>query len=302
MVPAAALVLAAAVGSGPAAGQGGATLAVRMDGRWVTWWEAARAPERWSGPLPMLVNRIVWRRAAPGVEWGEVTLAGTGQAWRVRLILARLDPARLDFRMAVPPRQPNGFAGRWTIDDAPRGSIVALNAGQFTSGPWGWLVQQGSVTQPPGTGPLAPGVVFHGDGRVTMPPQDSLAGFAGAIEAFQSYPALLMGDGEVPEALRIPGLGVDLTHRDSRLAFGLLRDGRVLVALTRFEGLGGVLEVAPFGFTTPEMAAIMGALGCTRAVLLDGGLSGQMMVSEQGTRRRWPGLRPVAAGLVVSAR
>jgi len=37
-------------------------------------------------------------------------------------------------------------------------------------------------------------------------------------------------------------------------------------------------------------------------VLLDGGLSGQMMLVEQGKPRRWPGLRAVAAGLVVRAR
>ena len=111
-----------------------------------------------------------------------------------------------------------------------------------------------------------------------------------------------MGDGSVPEPLRTPGSGVDLIHRDGRLAFGLLRDGRVLLALTRFEGLRGVLEVVPFGFTTPEMAAIMGALGCSRAVLLDGGISGQLMVMDRGRRREWAGLRSVAAGLLVLAR
>ena len=91
---------------------------------------------------------------------------------------------------------------------------------------------------------------------------------------------------------------MDLVHRDGRLAFGVLRDGRVLLALTRMEGLGGLLEIVPFGPTTPEMAALMGALGCTRAVLLDGGLSGQMMLVEDGRRVEWRGLRQVAAGLV----
>jgi len=296
-----AVLVAAVLASAPVRAQSGPALSLRVDGVWVTWWEAARGPARWGGPLPVVADAVAWQPAADGIEWGELTLSGAGSAWRIRVILARLDPARLSFRVVVPPRREDGFAGRWTIDDAPAGTLLALNAGQFTSGPWGWIVQDGVVRQPPGTGPLAPGVAFLRDGRVTMPPPDSLA-VDGVADAFQSYPALLVGDGELPRPLRQEGLGVDLTHRDSRLAFGVLRDGRVLVALTRFEGLGGVLEVAPFGFTTPEMAAIMGALGCGRAVLLDGGLSGQMMLMEQGKSRSWPGLRAVAAGLVVTAR
>ncbi|HEX9165302.1 MAG TPA: phosphodiester glycosidase family protein [Gemmatimonadales bacterium] len=295
------VLLAALLVPAPVRAQSGPALSLRVDGRWVTWWEAERAPSRWVAPLPEVSEAVTWRPAADGLEWGELTLSGAGSAWRIRVILARLDPARLSFRVLVPPRRDDGFAGRWTIDDAPAGTLLALNAGQFTSGPWGWIVQDGVVRQRPGTGPLAPGVLFLRDGRVAMPPPDSLAE-DGVAEAFQSYPALLMGDGEVPLPLRAADHGVDLTHRDSRLAFGLLRDGRVLIALTRFEGLGGVLEVVPFGFTTPEMAAVMGALGCARAVLLDGGLSGQMMLLEQGKERRWPGLRGVAAGLVVTKR
>jgi exopolysaccharide biosynthesis protein len=39
----------------------------------------------------------------------------------------------------------------------------------------------------------------------------------------------------------------------------------------------------PFGLTTPEVAAVMGALGARRAVLLDGGISSQLLIRE-GTR------------------
>ncbi|NUS96106.1 MAG: hypothetical protein HOQ11_01710, partial [Gemmatimonadaceae bacterium] len=80
-----------------------------------------------------------------------------------------------------------------------------------------------------------------------------------------------------------------------------LPDGRVLVALTRFEGLGGALELLPFGLTTPEMAALMGALGCRDAVLLDGGVSGQLAIhGARGERREWPGLRRVPLGLIAT--
>ena len=268
----------------------------------MSWWQSTAQPARWPAPLPLVEDAVGWRRAAPGVEWGELSLQGAGEAWRIRLILVRIDPTAVQFRMVVPPRQANGFAGRWSIDDAPPDALVALNAGQFTSGPWGWLVSEGVVRQPAGIGPLAPGVAVTAAGRVFLVPPDSLESVPEIQEGFQSYPALLTGDGDVPSALRTAGSGVDLIHRDGRLAFGLLRDGRVLIALTRFEGLGGVLEVVPFGFTTPEMAAIMGALGCARAVLLDGGISGQLMLMDQGRRRQWAGLRTVAAGLLVTAR
>ena len=105
--------------------------------------------------------------------------------------------------------------------------------------------------------------------------------------------------GRVPGRLQRGARGVDVAHRDARLALCTQPDGRVLVALTRFEGLGGVLERLPFGLTTPEMAALMGALGCRDAVLLDGGVSGQLLLrDEAGTEHRWPGMRDVPVGLV----
>jgi exopolysaccharide biosynthesis protein len=123
-------------------------------------------------------------------------------------------------------------------------------------------------------------------------------------EAFQSYPALLAGDGAIPLPLTDSGQGVDLAHRDSRLAIGETRDGRILIVLTRFEGLGGALDALPFGLTVPETAALMGALGCRQAVMLDGGLSGQLLVrSAPGAQpRAWRGLRRVALGLVAVGR
>ena len=83
---------------------------------------------------------------------------------------------------------------------------------------------------------------------------------------------MLLQNGAVPAPLLEPGRGVDLGHRDSRLALGTLPDGRVVIALTRFDALGGVLGGIPFGLTSPEMAAVMGALGCREALLLDGGI------------------------------
>ena len=115
---------------------------------------------------------------------------------------------------------------------------------------------------------------------------------------------LLANDGAVPEALRGPGRGVNLAHRDARLASGEARDGRLLVAMTRFDALGEAAGALPIGPTTPEMAAVMGALGARDAVMLDGGISAQMLLHDpaSGRRRRWPGLRKVPLALIVRAK
>jgi hypothetical protein len=51
------------------------------------------------------------------------------------------------------------------------------------------------------------------------------------------------------------------------------------------------------------MAAWMRAQGCRRAVLLDGGLSGQLAArTADGSVKQWPNLRPVPLGMVVRRR
>jgi hypothetical protein len=294
------------------------------DGAWRAWWRAGAAPARWSGAHAGLAGLVAWQAAAPGVEVGELALSGAGEAWRVRAVLVRLDPARL--RLAVDAAVDG--AGRvrpWSAEQAPAAALVALNAGMFGErGPWGWVVHGGRELQPPGAGALASAVVVGADGRVRVVEADSLAAArAGAhgpvAEAVQGYPTLLQGDGAVPAALRPggpsdpahPRAAIDLEHRDARLAVGELRDGRVLVALTRFDGLGAVtggrtgdlLGGVPLGLTVPEAAALMGALGARRAVLLDGGLSAQLAVrGADGRRRVWGGLRRVPLGIVAAPR
>ncbi|MBC7898394.1 MAG: phosphodiester glycosidase family protein [Cytophagaceae bacterium] len=65
---------------------------------------------------------------------------------------------------------------------------------------------------------------------------------------------------------------------------------------------GGALDFVPFGLTTPEMAAVMGALGARDAVMLDGGISSQLLIRDPAGVRRWTGLREVPLALVVRAR
>ncbi|HEX6966915.1 MAG TPA: phosphodiester glycosidase family protein [Gemmatimonadaceae bacterium] len=282
-------------------------LAVEQDGVWREWWRSDRAPARWSAARPEVARAIAWHHAADGVEWGEIRLAGDGEAWRVRAIIVRIDPRQTRFRLDTAFR--HGILGAdWTIARAPREAIVAVNAGQFVGSlPWGWVVLHGREFLAPGRGPLSTAIVIDSSGapRWVRAQEIAAARYApGIVAAFQSYPTLLEGDGEVPPALRGAARGdIDLGHRDARLAIGTLRDGRVLIALTRFDALDGTLDFVPFGLTTPEMAALMGALGCQRAVMLDGGISSQLLVRERnGETHRWAGIRRVPLGLVVLPR
>ena len=128
------------------------------------------------------------------------------------------------------------------------------------------------------------------------------ATIGGAVWAFQTFPTLLR-DGVVPSELRSSGSGVDLGHRDARAAIGTLRDGRILVALTRFDAAGPTLGFIPFGLTTPEMAALMGALGASDAAMLDGGISAQLMVRDSiCAAHSWPAVRDVPLALVATPR
>jgi phosphodiester glycosidase len=285
-------------------------LAVMVDERAVTWWRSDQAPDTWRSEQGAVARAVRWHDDSSAVSWGELALRGSGEARRTDVVLVRLDPRRTTLRLDLPPADasPSGWLSPvgWTIGAAPGNARVALNAGQFTSGgAWGWLVRDGDEIQPPRVAPLAPAVVVDGTGAVHIVPAraiDSVRAAGRIAQAFQSYPALLEG-GRVPVPLQRAGLGVDVAHRDARLALGVLPDGQVLIALTRFAGLGGVLGRLPFGLTTPEMAALMGALGCKDAELLDGGVSGQLLVRDAaGEAHEWAGMRRVPAGLVVFAR
>jgi len=73
------------------------------------------------------------------------------------------------------------------------------------------------------------------------------------------------------------------------------------VALTRYAPKAMPSAVAarlPIGPTTLEMAEIMLELGSVDALLLDGGLSAQLLVGTGPSRRRWPGLRSVPLAIV----
>ena len=272
---------------------------------WREWWRSDAAPDRWRAPHNAIADAITWRRAADGVEWGELRLAGVGEAKRLRAVAVRIDPALVRLRLDT------AFAGRgeraaWSIDDARDDAIVAVNVGQFVRTlPWGWVMIDGRQFLAPGHGPLSTAVAVDSSGAVRWIGPEGLSDpnlRRGVAAAFQSYPTLLTKDGEIPAPLREPGLGVDVSHRDARLGIGALADGRLLIVLTRFDALGESLGSIPFGPTIPEFAALMGALGARQAVALDGGISGQMLIRDANGTHAWRGLRNVPMALVVLPR
>ena len=283
--------------------RGGGGLAVRAaDGSLHRWWHDQRAPRRWDGSSTPLASALEWRAGPPGLEWGEIGISGAGEASWIRVVVARLDPARFDLSLVLRLDHPRS----WSLDAAPSEAALAVNAGMFVAAlPWGWLVLDGKERLPPGVGPLSSAVVVGRDGTVGWVDGDDISRWRGSTEvefAFQSYPSLLVGDGEVPAAL-LGGSAVNRAHRDARLALGINRAGELLLALTRFDAPLPAADRIPFGVTLPEMAAIMGALGARQAVSLDGGISAQLMLRDsEGGVHRWPGLRRVPLALVATPR
>jgi exopolysaccharide biosynthesis protein len=239
------------------------------------------------------------------MELGELTVRAAGEGRWTRAVLLRLDPARL--RLTLQARLTPGLEhGAWTVDAAPPGALAAFNAGQFSGiAPWGWTVMDGLEIRPPGVGPLSQAVVLDRAGAVRFVPPDSIEtvrAAGGTVTALQSYPSLLVGDAEIPAALTTPGQGVGITHRDARLALCRLGDGRLLLLLTRFDGLGQVGESIPLGLTLAETAELLRGEGCRRAVALDGGISAQLAVRNGGEWEAWRGWRKVPLGVVVERR
>jgi hypothetical protein len=275
-------------------------LAVRLpSGASRLFWRESRAPVQWTAADARLIGLVTWHPGQPGVEWATLPITGPGEAHALTLVLARIDPEAVSFRLVW------DIERNWTVDRAGDAAL-ALNAGMFVERlPWGWVVMDGRERLAPGHGPLSSALVGLTDGRLVWIDGDDVSRWRGRTGgnvrfAFQSYPTLLAGDGAVPAALRDGA--INGTHRDARLALGLDRQGLLLVAMTRLDVPLPGADRVPFGLTVPEMAAVMGALGAQHAMLLDGGISAQLTIADSGGRARvWKGLRKVPLALVARA-
>jgi uncharacterized protein YigE (DUF2233 family) len=252
----------------------------------------------------LLALGMAWHSSQPGIAWSESRFSSEGLLSSVNVIVLRIDPRALNLRLEHATAD-FGLRATWTVDRMPADAMAAFNAGQFIGGiPWGWLVIDGVEQKAPGSGRLAMSFVIDRTGRAQLVTPAELPAVRGQAQfAFQSYPMLLTGGGELPGELLAPGRGIDLGHRDSRLAIGITRDGEVIVALTRFAIAGDVAGSLPWGPTVPEMARFMRGLGADRAMMLDGGISSQLAVrGADGVARRWANWRPVPLAVIASRR
>ena len=251
-----------------------------------------------------LRSALSWHTLQPGLELSEFTVEAGRLGVDLRVTVLRIEAERFAFSLVQHTRA-NRMTGAWNVNLAPAAAAVALNAGQFKeTGPWGWLVLDGQERRDPGYGPLSVGISFDSSGGVRWIPFDTLAAARADRSirfAFQSYPTLLF-DGRVP-ALATARRGVDQRHRDARLILAQDVGGRLLVLLTRYDGLGRTASRVPIGLTLPESILLAGALGARHAVMLDGGISAQLLVRAQsGQTRVWKGMRDVPLALVAIPR
>ncbi len=276
------------------------TLAVRdTRGEWRTFWSSSSAPVVWRNTP--LASAARWKRGVSGVAWSELQLTGSGEAWRTRLIVARVDPALIHLSLDTAFTENREAA--WTLARTPTDAVLAVNAGQFAvSMPWGWVTVNGRRWLPPQRGPLSAALMQDSTGALRWIRADDVLGTSirrGVRWAFQSYPAVMGGDSILPP-LRASGRGIDVGHRDARAGICLTRDGHLVVAITRFDAAGAALHFVPLGLTVPEMGAVLGALGCRDAMLLDGGISARLRIrGADGVVHDWEGLRPVPLALVA---
>jgi exopolysaccharide biosynthesis protein len=252
----------------------------------------------------VLPAALEWQGVRPGLETAEFTLEAGRLGVDIRVTVLRIEPQAFEFSLVHQTRA-NRMTGAWNVDMAPADAAVALNAGQFKeTGPWGWVVLDGDELRDPGYGPLSVGVAIDTAGGIHWLPFSRLAAARRDRSlrfAFQSYPTLLL-DGRVPELARSARL-VDQQHRDARLLLAQDADGRLLVLLTRYNGLGRTAARVPIGLTVPESIALIAALGAQHAVMLDGGVSAQMLVRDrQGAARVWKGMRDVPLALIAVPR
>jgi hypothetical protein len=255
-------------------------------------------------PIATTPPRISWAGPPSTHRVGSWSVRVGRPSISLRLIVVRIEPTA--FRWTLDVQRAHGTVQPWSLSAVADSVTIAMNAGQFTDdGPWGWLVHDRAERQAPGAGALAGAVTIRANGRVELHDADAIPtmrGDSSVIEALQSYPTLLDARAEVPAALCRSDNGVDPTHRDIRFAIGTDTAGAVWLVLSRLETDVPFADRTPIGPTTREMATALRSLGATRAILLDGGLSAQLLVRSGDTVQRWPGLRAVPLGLVLVRR
>ena len=206
-----------------------------------------------AAPAAPVSANVSWKADDGALKWGGVAHS----CWRKQSASCRdrCDVARKRTQLSLDIARDGDKLGAWSLSNAPAGARFALNAGQFTdAGPWGWVIHRGREQQRPGTGALAGALVVDTAGAWSLIDAGEIPTrrFTLSVrEALQSYPTLISSSGRIPASLCTGSKDVDLTHRDARLVVGTLSTGELVIAMSRFDGLGTTAERLPLGPTTP---------------------------------------------------
>ncbi|MEP6834639.1 MAG: phosphodiester glycosidase family protein [Gemmatimonas sp.] len=253
-------------------------------------------------PAAPVVANVLWKSDDGSIKWGEWRVRLGSQKLPIVVIVAVVTSRRTQLSLDI--KRDGDQVGAWSIANAPANARFALNAGQFTDdGPWGWVVHRGNEQQKPGTGVLAGALIVDTAGRWSVIDANEILAHRWSLavrEAVQSYPTLVGSLGRIPAALCADSKDVDRTHRDTRLVVGTRISGELILAMTRFDGLGEPAQRLPIGPTSLEMVEIMRALGAARALMLDGGLSAQLLIrtANSAIPKEWAGWRKVPLALI----
>ena len=195
----------------------------------------------------------------PGIEILVVPLAVTGVEAGEVLVVARIDPAKVDVRVRYAPKKPLPVQ-TWLADEA---ADLVINAGYFTQDnlATGLLIADGAIT----------GQTYRGFGglfAVRAGPPASLSlqwlkekpyvADRKITQAVESFPMLVRG-GKVVDGINDDG------RRNRRSFVALDKSGRLLLGVSRYASL-----------TLTDLAAALAgqsALAVDAALNLDGGAS-----------------------------
>lgn len=228
---------------------------------------------------------IVWRNAAPGLDYARTEIAGDGSAAPCDLHVLRADPKRIELRVVLAQD-----AGK-QLDDAggfrtQAGALAALNGGFFDPDyrPLGLLVSKGAELSP--LRKVDHGVFALAGGRALLAHAKTWPAPAQLEFAVECGPRLVVA-GEVPHFRAQP------PARRSVLAID--GQGRVLVVVTA--GVVGLDALAQW----LRAPADRGGMGAREALNLDGGPSSMLQVAAPGVQAevRSPVQVPVGIALVA---
>jgi len=200
----------------------------------------------------------------PGIEILVVPLAVTGVEAGEVLVVARIDPAKVDVRVRYAPKKPLPVQ-TWLADEA---ADLVINAGYFTQDnlATGLLIADGAIT----------GQTYRGFGglfAVRAGPPASLSlqwlkekpyvADRKITQAVESFPMLVRG-GKVVDGINDDG------RRNRRSFVALDKSGRLLLGVSRYASL-----------TLTDLAAALAvqpALAVDAALNLDGGASSGLAI------------------------